>query len=162
MQVLNRYKISTTKARKSKLTLHPKDSTKPPELPSTSVILTTSKETQEIDAAANKIVEEIDKLAKENRVIILLLYLLYVAHPTYGIIVSNDTIPVWSYFLWFCTRDRTLGSLWVSAWKFLFLRAIWKRFLFVTSQLIIDYSYRKCSRHVHCKCQVCFFWFDKT
>ncbi|CAL9218938.1 unnamed protein product [Arabidopsis halleri] len=54
MQVQNRYKISVTKATKPTLTLRPKDSTKPLELPSTSVILTTSKETREIDAAANR------------------------------------------------------------------------------------------------------------
>ncbi|CAL9218936.1 unnamed protein product [Arabidopsis halleri] len=65
-KIRNRYKISVTKAMKPTLTLCPKDSTKPPELPSTSVILTTSKETQEIDAAANRVAERINELAKEN------------------------------------------------------------------------------------------------
>ncbi|KAL1218941.1 Telomere repeat-binding factor 5 [Cardamine amara subsp. amara] len=68
-KVRNRYKISITKATKPKLTLHTEDSAKPAELPSTSAILRTSKETQEIDAAANKIAEGIDKLAVENMVL---------------------------------------------------------------------------------------------
>ncbi|CAE5960193.1 unnamed protein product [Arabidopsis arenosa] len=65
-KVRNRYKISVTKEMKPTLTLCPKDSTKPTELPSTSVILTTSKETREIDAAANRVAERINELAKEN------------------------------------------------------------------------------------------------
>ncbi|KAG7600567.1 Linker histone H1/H5 domain H15 [Arabidopsis suecica] len=65
-KVRNRYKISVTKEMKPTLTLCPKDSTKPSELPSTSVILTTSKETQEIDAAANRVAERINEWAKEN------------------------------------------------------------------------------------------------
>ncbi|AAD25607.1 Hypothetical protein [Arabidopsis thaliana] len=67
-KVRNRYKISVTKAIKPTLTLRPKDSTKPPELPSTSVILT-SKETHEIDPAANREAEGMNELAKENNVL---------------------------------------------------------------------------------------------
>ncbi|EFH68060.1 hypothetical protein ARALYDRAFT_474555 [Arabidopsis lyrata subsp. lyrata] len=55
-KVRNRYKIEITKATKPTLTLRPKDSTKPLELP----------KTREIDAAANRVAERINEWAKEN------------------------------------------------------------------------------------------------
>ncbi|EOA38272.1 hypothetical protein CARUB_v10009763mg [Capsella rubella] len=59
-KVRNHYKISITKATKPAHILHPKDSTNPPELPSTSVMSTKTKETHDIDAAANKVAEGFD------------------------------------------------------------------------------------------------------
>ncbi|XP_010480019.1 PREDICTED: telomere repeat-binding factor 4-like [Camelina sativa] len=64
-KVRNRYNISTSKADKPTHILHPKDSTNPPELPSTYAISTKLKETQEIDAAANKVAERINQWAQE-------------------------------------------------------------------------------------------------
>nr|BAD44207.1 hypothetical protein [Arabidopsis thaliana] len=106
-KVRNRYKISVTKAIKPTLTLRPKDSTKPPELPSTSVILT-SKETHEIDPAANREAEGMNELAKENNVILLLLITCCSSNLQYHSNKRYD--PLWLINFKTGTRsNKTLG-----------------------------------------------------